>query len=59
MKKAARTDKRSILTILRKHRGLLTVYYATKENPKKKKASFDCPIDSPLAIVTWYEKINF
>ena len=54
-----RTEKRSILTILRKHRGLLTVYYATKENPKKKKASFDCPIDTPLAIVNRYEKINF
>ena len=54
-----RNEKRSILTILRKHRGLLTVYYATKENRKKKKASFDCPIDSPLTIVTRYEKINF
>ena len=59
IKKAARTEKRLILAILRKHRGLLTVYYATKENPKKKKASFDCPIDIPLAMVNRYEKINF
>ena len=36
-KKAARTEKRWILTILRKHRGLFTVYYATKENPKRKR----------------------
>ena len=57
-KKAARIDKRPILRILRKNRGLLTVYYAAKENPKKK-ASFDCPIDSPLAIVNRYGKWLF
>ena len=56
-RKAARTDKRSILTILRKNIGLWTVYYATKQN--KKKASFDCPIDSPLAIVNSYGKLLF
>ena len=57
-KKAARTEKRSILTILRKHRGLFTVYYATK-TLKRKKASFDCPIDSPLAMVKGMKKIIF
>ena len=39
--------------------GLTETYYATKENPKKKKASFDCPIDTPPAIVNRYEKITF
>ena len=56
-KKAARTEKRSILTILRKNMGRWTVYYATKQN--KKKASFDCAIDGPLAIVNSYGKLLF